>query len=78
MPMTVEQLVEEALALSTESRVRLVEQLADSLHDSAPDERWQELWVAEAQRRLADIRSGRVQTISGEEALARVRHAAGQ
>jgi hypothetical protein len=33
------------------------------------------LWIAEARRRRDDVRSGRVKTIPGDEALAQVRRA---
>ena len=78
MPMTVEQLVEEALALPNEARALLVEQLADSLEADSPDQHWHELWAAEVQRRLEEVRSGRVQTIPGDEALAQVRRSLGR
>jgi hypothetical protein len=41
--------------------------------DPAEDGHIQQLWSAEAQRRLDDVRAGRVQTIPGDEALERVR-----
>ena len=79
MPMTIEQIANEALALPTEARARLADQLVESLDAaSAMASRLDELWAAEAGRRLAEVRSGRVQTISGEEAAVRVRRAVGR
>lgn len=78
MPMTLEQLACEAFSLPTESRALLAEQLVESLDVPAPTSHLDELWAAEAQRRLAEVRSGRVQTVSGEEAAARVRRAVGR
>jgi putative addiction module component (TIGR02574 family) len=78
MPMTIEQLASEALSLPIEARALLAEQLVESLDISAPASRLDELWAAEAQRRLVEVRSGRAQTISGEEAAARVRRATGR
>ena len=78
MPMTIEELAAEALSLPSESRALLAEQLVESLDVSTPASHLDELWAAEAQRRLEEVRSGRAQTISGEEAAARVRRAVGR
>ena len=78
MPMTIEELAAEALSLPSESRALLAEQLVESLDDFAPASHLDELWAAEAQRRLGVVRSGRAQTISGEEAAVRVRRAVGR
>ena len=78
MPMTIEQLAAEALSLPSEARALLAEQLVESLDVSAPNRPLDELWAAEAQRRLAEVRSGRAQTVSGEEAATRVRLAVGR
>lgn len=72
MSMTVEQIVEEALGLPSEARALLADRLVESL-DPAEDGYGHQLWLAEAMRRRDEVRSGRVQTISGEEALAQVR-----
>ena len=78
MPMTIEQLATEALSLPSESRALLAEQLVESLDVSAPASHLDELWAAEAQRRLAAVRSGCAQTVSGDEAATRVRRAVGR
>ena len=70
--MSVEQLTDEALALPSEARALLADRLVESL-DPAEDGYIHRLWVTEAQRRLDDVRSGRVKTIPGEEGLAQVR-----
>lgn len=72
MSMSIEQLAEEALALPIEARALLADRLAESL-DPADDEQFRKLWAAEALRRRDEVREGRVQTIPGDEALARVR-----
>ncbi len=77
MSMTVEQIAEEALSLPSEARALLADRLVESL-DPAEDGVVRQLWVAEATRRLDEVRSGRVQTIPGDEALARVRSAVGR
>jgi putative addiction module component (TIGR02574 family) len=74
MSLTVEQIAEEALALPSEARALLADRLVESL-EPAEDSYIQQLWAAEARRRRDDVRSGRVQTIPGVEALARVRQA---
>ena len=77
MSMKIEQIAEEALALPSEARALLADRLVESL-DPAEDGYIHQLWVAEARRRRDDVRSGRVRTIPGDEALARVRSAVGR
>lgn len=72
--MTVEQISEQALALPSEARALLADRLVESL-DPAEDVRIRELWRDEVLRRRDEVRSGRVKTIPGDEALARVRRA---
>ena len=63
-----EDVAEQAMTLSPESRARLADLLVESL-DAEVLGPHDELWLAETQRRLDDIRSGRAHTIPGEEAL---------
>ena len=77
MSMTVEQIVDEALRLPSEARALLADRLVESL-DPAEDGYVRQLWVAEALRRRDEVRSGRVQTIPAEQALAQVRRALGR
>lgn len=72
MSMIVEQIAVEALALPSAARALLADRLAESL-DPAEGETLRRLWATEAMRRRDDMREGRVQTIPGDEALARVR-----
>jgi hypothetical protein len=74
MTTSVEQLAEQAMSLSTESRARLADLLVESL-DAADLGPVDYLWLAEAKHRLDDVRSGRVQPIPGEDALERVHNA---
>jgi putative addiction module component (TIGR02574 family) len=74
MSMSVEQITDEVLVLPSEARALLADRLVESL-DPAEDGYIHQLWATEARRRLDDVRSGRVKTIPGEEALARVRQA---
>lgn len=75
MPMTLEQLAAEALHLPTEARAQLADRLVESL-DAAELNRIDKLWASEARRRLDEILQGKVETIPGEEALARARRLA--
>ncbi len=77
MPITVEQIAEEALALPSEARALLADRLVESL-DPAEDGYIRQLWVKEALRRIEDVRSGSVATIPGEAAFAQVNAAIGR
>ena len=72
MAITVEQLTEAALSLSSDARALLADRLVESL-DPARDREIQALWIAEAARRRDEVRSGAVEPVSGSEALQRVR-----
>jgi len=72
MATTLEQLAEQAMNLPSESRARLADLLVESL-DSDQLGHIDRLWVEEAKRRRDEVRSGRVETIPGEEALRKVR-----
>ncbi|NJO75717.1 MAG: addiction module protein [Leptolyngbyaceae cyanobacterium RM1_406_9] len=69
---SIEQLTEELLALPSASRALLAERLVESLEFDI-DPTIQATWTAEAKRRRDEIRSGAVQPIPGEDALAQVR-----
>ena len=75
MPMTLDQIVEEARHLSTEQVVELVDRLSEGLHLGP---RIEESWKAETRRRVADIEAGRVQGIPGKEVSARIRKIVGR
>ncbi len=77
MNLTVEQVAEEALALPSEARALLADRLVESL-DPAEDGLVRQLWVSEARRRRDDVRSGRVKTIPGDEALAKGKRPRGE
>ena len=76
MPLSVEQIACEALQLSVSSRVELAEMLVESL-DFPEDGDVQQAWKTEAIRRRDDVRSGKVQTIPGEQVLAEIRRILG-
>jgi hypothetical protein len=72
MATTWEQLAEQAMTLSTDSRARLADRLVESLdlEELGPIDK---LWAVEAKRRRDEVRSGAVDTIDGEVALRNVR-----
>lgn len=63
-------ILEEALRLSDDERAELAARLLDSLGES-PDE-VERAWLAEAQRRFAEIERGEVQTLPWAEVHKRV------
>jgi putative addiction module component (TIGR02574 family) len=72
MAATLEQIVHEALQLTPAQRAEVADILVESLESTPPDE-VQKLWIDEATRRLAEIRSGNVTTIPGDDVLAEAR-----
>lgn len=72
--MGLEDLETEALKLDTAERAILAERLFLSL-DAAAEEENLRLWVAEAERRLAELRSGLAEEIPAQEVLGRARAA---
>ena len=62
----------EALKLSSQERVELIERLIDSVVPAPP---LHPGWEAEIARRIDDIDSSRVEMIPGEQVLAEVRAA---
>ena len=64
-------LFEEAMRLDPEDRAALVGLLIESL-DPESEEGVEEAWVAEVERRMAELDSGTVQTIPWEELRARL------
>ena len=72
MSTTVEQLAEQAMSLSVEARARLADLLVESL-DSAELDQIEQTWLAEAKRRRDEVRHRKVRTITGPQALRKVR-----
>ena len=72
MSTTVEQLAKQAMNLPGELRARLADLLVESLDADALTE-IDQLWLSEAKRRRDEVRSGKVKTIPGDEALRSVR-----
>ena len=69
----VPELLEKALALSAQERGLLIDRLIETLDDEPADEGVEEAWAKEVERRMADIRSGRVETIPGEQVQGRLK-----
>ncbi|WP_066380248.1 MULTISPECIES: addiction module protein [unclassified Anabaena] len=69
---SIEQLTEEILSLPSASRALLAEKIVESLEFDT-DPTIQAAWNTEAKKRRDEIRSGCVEPIPGDEALAQVR-----
>ena len=68
------ELESKALKLSRRERARLAQRLISSLDQEAhPDA--ERFWLAEAERRLADLKSGKVTAIPAERVIKKVRSA---
>jgi putative addiction module component (TIGR02574 family) len=70
---TSEEVFRDAMALPPDARAELTERLVESLaQDVSPEIANEQL--AEVRRRIAQVESGEVELIPGDEALARVRN----
>lgn len=72
MNANLKQIAHEALQLAPAQRAELADFLVESLDCDPPDD-IQRLWLDEANRRLAEVRSGQVNTIPGDEVMAQAR-----
>lgn len=72
MSIPVEKITEVVLSLPSDARALLADRLVESL-DPITDEDVKGAWAAEALRRLEEIRSGQIEPIPGDVALARIR-----
>ena len=73
-----EQLAADAMKLPVRDRVRLAQQLVSTLDEdteTATQKEIEELWFAEAERRLEELRSGTVQGVSADDAFRNARDA---
>lgn len=72
--MSVDAVIEQAMKLSAEERAELLERLQASLEAEEPvDPSWQAAWTAELDRRIAEIREGRVQLVDAAEVFSEAR-----
>ena len=77
MPGTVEHVMEEVLSLPADVRLGMVEAILRSLN--LPTRREiDQAWAEEAERRVAQVESGDVQLIDGEEVIAEARRKYGR
>jgi putative addiction module component (TIGR02574 family) len=60
-------LLQKALTLSIHERGALIDRLIESLDDGPVEVGAEEAWAEEIERRVDDVRSGRVEMIPGEE-----------
>jgi putative addiction module component (TIGR02574 family) len=77
MSMTPTQIVEEVSHWPQEQLAELVDRLTLTLHQ-AIDPEIDDDWKQETRRRLAEIESGHVQAVPGEEVSARIRRIVGR
>lgn len=69
--MNTKELIDEVVSLPVEERVMVVDSLLRSLNP--PEAEIDKEWAAVAMRRLAEIRSGAVKPVPGQEVFDRVR-----
>ncbi len=69
-----EDIMATAMKLPERERVRLAQELIASL-DEVIEPDVEALWLAEAERRLEELRSGKTKGVPAEEAFARARNA---
>jgi putative addiction module component (TIGR02574 family) len=65
----ISEVLDRAMALSAQERGLLIDRLIESLDEAPAEEGVEEAWAEEIKRRVDDIRSGRLQMISGEQVL---------
>jgi len=68
--MNTKELIEQAIALPVEERAMVVDSLLRSLNP--PQSETDAQWTTEAKRRLAELRSGKVETVPGDAVFERV------
>ena len=70
--MNTKDLIEEALSLPIEKRVMVVETILKSMNP--PEEAIDKQWAEVARKRLLDLRSGKTESIPGEEVFKNIRN----
>ena len=70
--LTLDQLISESLALSDADKAILIDKIRESMTDPIEQDILRE-GMQKAQARMAEIESGKVQTIPGDIALAQIR-----
>jgi len=64
------ELFDEAVSLPIEMRAQLIDQLLRSIHPIQKE--IDELWADEAEKRVEEIKSGKVKTIPGDEVFKKI------
>ena len=77
MPMTLNQIVEEASHLPREQVAEVVDRLTSVLHTDV-DPEIETAWKQETRRRLAELESGKVEAIPGDVVNNRIRKIVGR
>ena len=72
MARTIEDIESEILQLDRHDRAALAKTLLDRLEPSS-EEGFDEIWIAEAEARYADLKAAKATVIDGDEVLARAR-----
>jgi len=65
-----EELFDEAVSLPVEIRAQLIDKLLRSIHPVQKE--IDELWAAEAEKRVKEIKSGKVKTTPGDEVFKKI------
>ncbi len=65
-----QELFDEAVSLPVEMRAQLVDKLLRSLHPAQKE--IDELWAVEAEKRVEEIRSGKVTTVPGDKVFKKI------
>lgn len=65
------EIIQEAMSLPVEERAVVVDSLIRTFNP--PDAEIEREWVKVAKRRLAELRSGKVKAVSGDEVFAKIR-----
>ncbi|MER2513990.1 MAG: addiction module protein [Nitrosomonas ureae] len=68
--MNTKKLIDEAVALPVEERVLVVDSLLHSLNQ--PESEIDEKWIVVAHKRLAEMRSGSVEVVSGKKVFDKI------
>jgi putative addiction module component (TIGR02574 family) len=66
-----EDLIDEAISLPVETRTLLVDKLLQSLNPTQTE--IDVLWAKEAEKRVEEIRTGKVETVPGDQVFRKIR-----
>lgn len=72
MNRAIQDLYERAFELAPEDRAELAGLLLESLEDDMPSDEIEQAWAAEVEKRMAEFRAGRVNTLSWQDLRAQL------